>query len=412
MRRHELEEKIEKAFKDERPALRESIIEACKSEAQLPRAPLPKKEKAPSFIERCLEVVSSSVGRRVAAFAVCLVMIVGAAIGFSAYFGNTADDGGAVPTGGVTTVYIDVNPSVVLELDSGDKIIKCTAANSDGEDVIASLKLSGKPLDEGIDDILAAMYEHEFITSESNSVLISIDGSEEKTELLLADAADRANHSLESRGVECSVIAQSVRVNDEIKREADERGVSPGKMHLINKMVGGMDDYTDDDKDEFSKMSIKELNLIYSSRGEGDDRFEGDVSAGSVGGYKDSSDGLEAVLADLGVLDIEGCEVRVKVGWERADGDRRMVYILTVKLADGLLVYTYKIDCKTGEILSREVGSFTEGEDGGKSPEGGKGHESEDFPEGERSPEGEKAPDGEITPEGEKGDEPDHGGEH
>ncbi len=88
------------------------------------------------------------------------------------------------------------------------------------------------------------MYVNGYLTEDSNSILISVDGKdEETTDTLLSDITSKINTVFENSGLECSIIAQSVKVDDDLKQIAQENGVSVGKMHLVDKMVGGMDDF-------------------------------------------------------------------------------------------------------------------------------------------------------------------------
>lgn len=368
MRRRDIEKMIKDSAEAQRPSLRDSIIESCKSEPQIAAEVKDTARGGVSFSERLSGFLSGAMAKRIAALAVCLVLIVtGTVIGLTSYFGQapTGDstDGGAaggVTGGAITTVYLDINPSLVLELDGENKIIKCTAANKDAEAALEGLSLVGKELDLGLDEIFGAMYEHEYISTESNSVLVSVDGAEELTEGLLSGLAEKINHTLDSRGVECSVIAQRVKVDENMKREAKERGISPGKMHLINKMVDGMDGYTEADKDELAGMSIKELDLIYSSKGD-DEHFKDDVTSGTPGGFVTDHKTIEDLIRSLGKSDITVDWSRAKISWEKTAGGRKMIYSIPVvdnKTGESLV---YKIDCMSGNIIE----SVPAGEQGG-----------------------------------------------
>lgn len=63
----------------------------------------------------------------------------------------------------VSTVDISINPSVQLQLNRWDKIIKTTALNEDGKKVLEGLNIKNKALNEGLDLIVEEAKKDNFI---------------------------------------------------------------------------------------------------------------------------------------------------------------------------------------------------------------------------------------------------------
>ena len=356
MKRREIKEKIKSAFSENKPNLKDIVLEDCAREPQLPK---PEPTPSLTLIDRIMGILERLSARQALAAAICLfVLISGISFGLMMPKGGEVGDSGAeVITTASSVVYLDVNPSVKIELDGEDKVLRCTAENADADHIIEGLSLAGKTIREAIAEIMGSMQRHDCLSSAANSILISVDAAEDKGSALLTEITEQINISFEGTGLECSIIAQSVNVSEALEAEAAELGVSVGKMHLIDKMVNSMEDYSDEDKTELATMSIKELNLIYSSRDEedGDEEFEDDISSGSVGGYITDNESLLSFIDKLGISKNNIEKFRLRVGFEKIDSTHRMIYIITLKVENDPSTHVIKIDCITGDILSHET---------------------------------------------------------
>ncbi len=348
MKRRDLKNKITEAFEAEAPNLRSKILASCEKEAQLPvtaSSVQVKKEpvKRPNY---------TMMFRRIAACALCLVLFIsGLSIGL--FIPNGIGD--TVASGDAETfVYIDVNPSIELQMDGESKVVECLAVNEDAKAILAGLKLEGVDMNTALTAIVGSMYVNGYLTEDSNSILISVDRkNDEATDTLLSDITGKINTVFKNSGLECSIIAQKVNVDDNLKQRASENGVSVGKMHLVDKMVG-TDDFNAEDASDLADMSIKELNLIYSTRpnkGDGNDPFNNDISSGDIGGFVGQDDALTLLLAELEVERSELEWHRVKAKPQHNNGNRQMVYHVSIRIKGDTATYDFEVDCKTGEVV-------------------------------------------------------------
>ena len=345
MKKRDLKNRITEAFESEKPNIRAKILASCEKEEQLPAT-----ASASQVIETPVRRPNyNMIFKRVAACAICLMLFIsGLSIGL---FIPRGDGGTVTPTDAETFVYLDVNPSIELRMDNENKVINCLAANEDAETILAGLKLEGVDMNTALTAIVGSMYVNGYLTEDSNSILISVDGKDEKTvDALLFDITSKINTVFENSGLECSIIAQRVEVDDDLQQRAQENGVSIGKMHLVDKMVGGMDDFNTEDAPELADMSIKELNLIYSTRpnkGGENDPFGKDISSGDIGGVVKQDDALTLLLA---AIDID----RTEVEWYRVQAkpqNRQMVYNVSIRVKGDATTYELEVDCQTGEVV-------------------------------------------------------------
>lgn len=378
MKIRDLKSKIIEAFECETPDLRERIIASCEKEAQLPGL-----DAQADFVSKPARLPKKgAVLKWAAACAACLVLFVSGLL-----TGLLIPDGEGdpiPPAEAAAFVYLDVNPSVELRVDSENNVLECLAANDDAEELLASLKLCGVDMNTALTAITGAMYVNGYLSIDSNSILVSVDASDdEATSALLTDITENINTVFEKSTLECSVIAQGVKVNDELKQRAEENGVSVGKMHFVDKVISEMGAFSDEDVSDLVNMSIKDLNSMYSDKpgsdkpvdgkpdgdtpdadkpGDGtpDDGNTDDTPGGddTPSGNDPSGDGNQGnhrgVLAwllmriDADMEDVEWYEVKE----EPRDNSvfRWPVYLVSIRFKGDDTICEYRMDCNTGKV--------------------------------------------------------------
>ena len=330
----DLKEKIRSAYENETPDLRASVLAACERETQLPALADEKNSRTqPVFFRRLVAVAS------------CVIVF-----GVGLLIGRFIPLPVVSPTA-ETQVYIDVNPSLELSLDGENTVLSCTAANEDAEAVLSGMELSGVGLKTALNAIVGAMYVQGYLTAEDNSMLVSVDANGvEDTNGLLSYITNEVNEVFAQSEMECAIIAQGVRADDELKQRAKDEGVSVGKLHLVDKMVGSMDDLTDEDVSELARLSIKDLNLMYSAKPDDGEKPKDEVISGTVGGYIEGNVALEAVLTKLNKTLDDVAEYRV-FALPSKHGEKKVVYLVTLRFKNDTASYRYEVDCRTGEVL-------------------------------------------------------------
>ena len=157
-------------------------------------------------------------------------------------------------------------------------------------------------------------------------------------------------------------------MDDNLRERAQEQGVSVGKMHLVDRMIGGIEHLEQKDATELADMSIKELNLIYSTRPErndGNDPFDKDISSGTVAGFIDEDEAVELAIEALELDSTQIEWVRVHAGPEGKGESRRMVYGILVGLKNNGGIYEAKVDCIDGKVEAlglKQTGEPTDNE--------------------------------------------------
>lgn len=164
-----------------------------------------------------------------------------------------------------STVYLDVNPSVMLRVNCNDKVISAEAGNSDGEVILEDMDLKNTDLDVAVNALLGSMVKHGYLSEAKDVILLSVDsGSTEKSEALRAQLSDEINECLTSLLGSCAVFDQEVKDDDRLEKLAGKYGITIGKASLLQKIT---DEYPQLDYSVLAKMSMKDLAQYLAQEG-------------------------------------------------------------------------------------------------------------------------------------------------
>lgn len=329
----DLKKTIRNAYESETPDLRERIISACENQPQYPAPSRAVKTKnSPSFFRRMVAVMS------------CVILF-----GVGLFVGRILPQ--STPTvNAETCVYLDVNPSLALSLDKENTVLSCVAANEDAESVLNGMKLEGVELKTALNAIVGSMYVKGYLSSDDNSMLISVDTADGmNTSDFLTYITNQVNAVFANSQMQCAILAQGVKADENLKNRAEEQGVSVGKMHLLDKMINSMDSLTQEDISELSEMSIKDLNLLYSHKKDEEHKPDDEVVSGTVNVDVTANEALNIVLTEMGKdrNDVEEYGIHILPS---KHGGMKVVYTVTIKLYNNETVYKYEVNCRTGEI--------------------------------------------------------------
>ena len=314
----QLEETLLRVFTAQTPDNFDAILADCKNKNKKESKKLMKK----NFV------------RMIAAAAAVFVMI------FSTVFaiqllGNSV----------LTTVAIDVNPSIELELDKNEKVVSANAVNDDAAAIIEGLELKGKDLESAVTLIVEAMVEKGYISELSNSILVSINGDDDKSEALREKVAGIIKSMLDGGSIDSSILSQTHTPDDEVKALAEKYDISEGKAALIAKLVAADGTHL---FEELVGLSVNELNILLEKVGADDNGLnkEGDASTKS---YVEKEAALAAALKELGVTEADVKGIEIELDYEHG----MMVYEVEFKLDN--TEYEYEINATDASIVRVEI---------------------------------------------------------
>lgn len=160
-----------------------------------------------------------------------------------------------------SVIMIDVNPSIRLEVNDRNIVVKAEAINDDAQEVMAGLELTGKDYTSAVTIVVGALQEKNYITDLKNSILISVlDAHEETAEALRNNTVKAIEEFNKSVDYTFSVLSQIVKSDKTIDELAEEYSVSEGRIEMINKLIAEHDSYS---FEELVKCNVQTINQLF-----------------------------------------------------------------------------------------------------------------------------------------------------
>ncbi len=137
----------------------------------------------------------------------------------------------------VSTVTLDINPSIEINLKANGKVKNVKALNEDAKKIITN-DLSGKTLDEIIDSISEKAVENGYISNENNSIIIYGTGNVNIDNIKVS-----VQDSFYKRNIPTNVI-----IIEEVTKEditlAKKYNITPAKAAYISEMISENENLT------------------------------------------------------------------------------------------------------------------------------------------------------------------------
>ncbi|MBQ8289608.1 MAG: hypothetical protein IJY01_01895 [Clostridia bacterium] len=339
----EIEKLIKQELEEKTPDMKEKILARAKCEEQLSPDAMAPASLAVASPKRRFSIT------KLASLAAMLFIVFTVGILLGNYVGLPTGDGE------YASLYFDVNPSIELTVSEDGTVGELLLLNDDAKAALSELKLSGVELNTAIHAVIGALYMNGYLQDGTDSILVSARTPSERFDGLLNTAVSEVNSIMSRANIVCSLVAQELKGDETTETQADENGVSLGKMSLVNKIVESIEDYTDADASTLAGMSIKELNHLYNSAEKPDKEDEGDrendffeIIGSQKPEYIDKSDALELVLDMLGIDEDATENERIYAIHGMTQNGPRLVY--KVSFIYGDTRYEYEVDCISAEV--------------------------------------------------------------
>lgn len=270
------------------------------------------------------------------AAAACLILVVGAGLGFSAYHVNHAV---------AATVSLEVNPSIQIQVNEKERVLNVQALNKDGEIVIGDMDFSGSDINVVINALIGSMLRNGYLNELANSILISVDNEDPaKGAALQEKLTKEVNDLLTSDGFFGAVLSQTLMESADLRKQADQYGITIGKAQLIEQILSSTQGHT---FDELAPLSINELNLLITKAGSDMDKVSA-LGNASDKAYIGEMKALEIALAHAGISEADIMTYKMDMDVEKG------VMVYEIEFEYGGYEYEYDIDARTGEIVKYE----------------------------------------------------------
>lgn len=257
------------------------------------------------------------------AAAAALVLAVG---GFAGYQYQFAVD---------TAVSIDVNPSIELEVNRQEKVLRATPLNDDAQTILDGMKLEGVNLKTAVNAVIGSMVQNGYFTDEVNSILLSVDNDDEAKRVALQEELTQGvNESLQQLSVNGTVFAQSLNSSAELKALAEQYGISEGKAYWVQMLTAADSTLS---ADVLAKLSINDLALLAEARNLKYDY----VGTANDTAYIGLEKAKEIAIAKAGGGDVVSIELDVEDGVMVYEGEivyNNVEYDFDINALDGTIL--------------------------------------------------------------------------
>lgn len=163
------------------------------------------------------------------------------------------------------TIYLDVNPSIEMEINRNEKVLSARANNEDGKVVLGDMNLKNTDLEVAVHAILGSMVKQGYLSEARSMILLSIDSADrKKADEIRVQLSEDINGCLTSLLGGGGVLHQDIRADDKTKSLAGEYGISPGKAALLQKIT---EDYPKLSYSSLAEMSMNQLPLYLEKQG-------------------------------------------------------------------------------------------------------------------------------------------------
>ncbi len=254
---------------------------------------------------------------------------------------------------GNTVIALDVNPSIELEINEKEQVVEVRALNADADTVLGDMDLRNVDLDVAVNAIIGSMLQNGYLSAEQNSILISVDAKKAQNADALKNAVtQKVQALLGERSIEASVMTQVFEQNDEIRKEAEENGISAAKATLIRRIIrAGLVNadgipYT---KSQLSEMNINELKLLLEAKKIHPEGV-GNEGTASLQKYISAEEAFTVAYTDAAVALADIVKMEIEPDFDKHL--KNMIYEVEFETAEK--EYEYEIDAVSGEILSSE----------------------------------------------------------
>ena len=172
------------------------------------------------------------------------------------------------------SIYLDINPSILLKVNYKNRVTDLKACNEDAEKIINGLDLKGTDLDVALYALLGSLVHNNYLTEAKDTVLVSVQSANpNRASELETFVSDIITANLEDM-IQSSEVLTS-QLDDNIDSDDNEEDAKPGKDAFIEDLIRKypeLQSYPLDDMtmDEIISL-LNEKGLDYSEYKENDD---------------------------------------------------------------------------------------------------------------------------------------------
>lgn len=163
------------------------------------------------------------------------------------------------------TVYVDLNPSISLSINSRERVTSVKANNKDGETVLQDLDLKNTDINTAVNALLGSLIRHGYIDEAHNMLLLSLECENREYGNILKERLSKdMNAYLDTYVGKGIVLKQEVESDDDLEDFAEDYGITIGKAKIV---LSALLDHPEWNAQELAGMPISDLARFLHANG-------------------------------------------------------------------------------------------------------------------------------------------------
>ena len=231
-----------------------------------------------------------------------------------------------------STVSLDVNPSIELKVNRGEKVLACTPLNSDAAQVLFEMNsgssLKGVQLDVAVNAIVGSLLRHGYLDGISSAILISVeDNDQARATRLQHQVTGTVGAALQAQAATANVMGQTLTASTGLAQQAQKSSISTGRAALVNQAIALNGSLS---FEQLALLSVEELKDLIES---------------GAPGMPIGAEAARKAAEDYAGLAAEGADIDPELDKTPAYYEVDLYYTSHGKLE-------YKVDASTGVVLT------------------------------------------------------------
>lgn len=206
-----------------------------------------------------------------------------------------------------TYVSLDVNPSIEYSLNRFDRVLSVKGVNDDGDDMLEQMSLEAlknKPIEEAVTATVNQIKDNGYLDGgdELDDSIVIATSAPNKAHA--GDLAERLQKSASQAVPERQLSVSTFTVEEQVLTQANELGVSPGKLTLISELQQKSPDSEPVDADEWIDKPVKVIiREIKQKEREQEEREQENESSKTLDSKVTDSVAADSQITDSSVID-------------------------------------------------------------------------------------------------------------
>ncbi len=153
----------------------------------------------------------------------------------------------------VSTITIDINPSLEVNLNKDNVVVSVNALNEDSKVIVSNNNFSEEKFEVVMEELIDSLKENNYLSNDNNTILINVDSKNNQLSDLVKN---ETNKILNNKQIQAELIMQQVEITEELKKIATDNNITISKAYYISEQIKDNEDLNIKD---FTNLSIEDI---------------------------------------------------------------------------------------------------------------------------------------------------------